>query len=52
MRRHLAHRPHEVQRLCRSLELVAAGALRHGPVHLLIASASPFMFYWDSAEAG
>ena len=52
LRRFLAYRPNEVQRVYRLLDLVAAGRPGHGPVHLLISSASQLGFAWDSNEEG
>ena len=40
MRRFLAYRPDEVPRVYRLLDLAAAGRPGHGPVHLLLKSAS------------
>ena len=41
-----------VQRIYRLLDLVAAGRPGHGPIHLLISSASELGFAWDSQEEG
>ena len=46
MRRYLAHRPFETARIGRLLELVSGGAPGHGPVHLLVESASGMGFQW------
>ena len=46
MRRYLAHRPLEAARVGRLLELVSGGAPGHGPVHLLVESASSLGFHW------
>ena len=52
MRRFLAYRPGEVPRVFRLLDLAAAGRPGHGPVHLLLQSASLLGFAWDSSEEG
>ena len=52
LRRFLAYRPDEVQRVYRLLDLVASGRPGHGPIHLLISSASQLGFAWDSHEEG
>ena len=52
MRRFLAYRPDDVPRIFRLLDLAAAGRPGHGPVHLLIQSASQLGFAWDSGEEG
>ena len=52
MRRFLAYRPEEVPGVFRLLDLVAAGRPGHGPVHLLLQSASKLGFAWDSNEEG
>ena len=52
MRRFLAYRPEEVRRVYRLLDLAAAGRPGHGPVHLLLHSASQLGFAWDSQEEG
>ena len=52
MRRFLACRPDEVPRICRLLDLAAAGRPGHGPVHLLLQSAGQLGFAWDSREEG
>ena len=46
MRRYLANRPLEAVRIGRLLELVSGGAPGHGPVHLLVESASSLGFHW------
>ena len=46
MRRYLAYRPLEAARIGRLLELVSGGAPGHGPVHLLVKSASSLGFQW------
>ena len=46
MRRYLAYRPLEAARIGRLLELVSGGAPGHGPVHLLVESASSLGFHW------
>ena len=46
MRRYLAYRPLEAARIGRLLELVSGGAPGHGPVHLLVESASSLGFQW------
>ena len=52
MRRFLAYRPDEVPRVFRLLDLAAAGRPGHGPVHLLLHSASLLGYAWDSSEEG
>ena len=46
MRRYLAHRPFEAAPIGRLLELASDGAPGHGPVHLLVESASSLGFRW------
>ena len=48
MRRYLAFRPFEAARIGRLLELGSGGAPGHGPVHLLVESASSLGFRWCS----
>ena len=48
MRRYLAYRPFEAVRIGRLLELASVGAPGHGPVHLLVESASSLGFRWCS----
>ena len=50
LRGYLAYRPGEVFRVYRSLERSAGGCPGHGPVHLLLQSASTIGFHWDSLE--
>ena len=52
MRRFLANRPDEVPRVYRMLDFAAAGRPGHGPVHLLIQSASLIGLAWDSNQEG
>ena len=47
VRRYLARRPSEVGRIYRLLDLVRKGCTGHGPVHLLLASATDIGFQWD-----
>ena len=47
MRGYLAYRPDEVSRVYLMLDLVARGAGRHGPVHLLLDSAAEIGFALD-----
>ena len=49
-RRYLAYHPGEVFRVYRLLERSAGGCPGHGPVHLLLQSASTIGFHWDSLE--
>ena len=49
MARDLAHRPDEVPRICRMLDLVAHGAAGHGPV---LISAAEIGLAWDGDESG
>ena len=46
MRRYLVYRPFDAARIGRLLELVSCGAPGHGPVHLLVESASSLGFQW------
>ena len=46
MWRYLAYRPFEAARIGRLLELASGGAPGHGPVHLLVESASSLGFPW------
>ena len=50
LRRYLAYHPGEVFRVYRLLERSAGGCPGHGPVHLLLQSASAIGFHWDSLE--
>ena len=50
LRRYLAYHPGEVFRVYRLLERPAGGCPGHGPVHLLLQSASAIGFHWDSLE--
>ena len=52
MRRYLAHRPEEVPRIFRTLDLIAHGAGGRGPVLLLLTSAADFGFAWDVEVRG
>ena len=47
LRRYLALWPAEVGRVYRLLDLVSEGSPGHGPIHLLLASASEIGFWWD-----
>ena len=49
---YLAYRPGEVARVCRLLDTVAEGCPGHGPVHLLLDSATQVGFRWNSLELG
>ena len=51
-RRYLALWPSEVGRVYRLLEMVSEGCPGHGPVHLLVASASVVGFQWDTLALG
>ena len=51
-RRYLALWPSEVGGVHRLLELVGEGCPGHGPVHLLVASASEVGFQWDPLALG
>ena len=46
MRRYFAYRPFETARIGRLLDLVSGGGPGHGPVHLLVESASSLGFQW------
>ena len=50
LRRYLAYHPGEVFHVYRLLERSAGGCPGHGPVHLLLQSASANGFHWDSLE--
>ena len=50
LRRYLAYHPGEVFRVYRLLERSAGGCPGHGPVHLLLQSASAIWFHWDFLE--
>ena len=52
LRRYLACWPDEVPRVYRMLDLIARGAKGHGPIHLLLDSASQIGFAWDGVEQG
>ena len=51
-RRYLAYRPTEVGRVYRVLDMVREGCPGHGPVHLLVASATEMGFQWDPHMLG
>ena len=44
LRRYLAYRPDAQDRIFRLLDYASAGALGHGPIHLLIQSADELWF--------
>ena len=48
MRRYLAYRPLEADRIARLLEMISNGAPGHGPLHLLVNSAAGLGFRWCS----
>ena len=50
MRRYLAYCPEEEPRIFRTLDIIARGAPRHGPVHLLLSSAAELGFAWDGEK--
>ena len=50
LRRYLAYHLGEVFRVYRLLERSAGGCPGHGPVYLLLQSASAIGFHWDSLE--
>ena len=52
VRRYLAYRPSEVGRICCLLDMVREGCPGHGPVHLLVASATGIGFQWDPHVVG
>ena len=52
LRRYLAYRPSEVPRVYRLLDSVTECCFGHGPVHLLVESASEIGFQWDSLQLG
>ena len=52
MRRYLAYCPEEEPWIFRMLDLISRGAQGHGPVHLLLISASEIGFVWDADEQG
>ena len=52
MRWFLAYCPEEEPRIFRMLDLISRGAQGHGPVHLLLISASELGFAWDGNEHG
>ena len=52
LRRYLACWPDEVPRVYRMLDLIARGAKGHGPIHLLLDSATQIGFAWDGVEQG
>ena len=51
VRKYLAYRPSEVGRVYRLLDMVTEGCPGHGPVHLLVASAT-IGFQWDPLMLG
>ena len=50
MRRFLAYCPEEEPGIFRMLDLISRGAQGHGPVHLLLISATELGFAWDGNE--
>ena len=48
LRRYLAYRPLETGRIAQLLEMVSDGAPGHGPLHLLVSSATGLGFRWCS----
>ena len=52
LRRYLAYRPDDCDRIFRLLDYVSTGAPGHGPIHLLVQSADELGFFWDSDQAG
>ena len=50
MRRNLAKNPDEEPRIFRLLDLISRGAQGHGPVHLLLISATELGFAWDGHQ--
>ena len=52
LRRYLAYRPDDQDRIFRLLDYASAGSPGHGPIHLLIQSADELGFFWDSEQAG
>ena len=48
LRRFLAYRPLEIDRVSRLLDLISLGAPGHGPLHLLVDSAAGLGFRWCS----
>ena len=52
VRRYLAYRPAGVGRVYRLLDMVREGCLGHGPVQLLVASATAIRFQWDPHTLG
>ena len=47
MRRYLAYRPLETDRIARLLEMISNGAPGHGPLYLLVDSAAGLGFRWS-----
>ena len=52
VRRYVAHRPSEVGRIYRLLDMVREGCPGRGPVHSLLASATDIVFQWDPHVLG
>ena len=52
LRRYLAYRPTETDRVSRLLDLISNGAPGHGPLHLLVSSAAGLGFRWCSEGFG
>ena len=52
LRRCLACRPDEEERIFRQLDFASAGSPGHGPMHLLLESAEEIGLFWDSELAG
>ena len=50
LRRYLAYRLGEMQRIYRMLSAISTGVRGHGPIHLLLASAAKIGFVWNSEE--
>ena len=48
LRRYLAYRPSETERIYRMLAAISTGVKGHGPIHLLLTSAAKIGFIWDA----
>ena len=47
LRRYIAYRPSEAERIYRMLAAISTGVRGHGPIHLLLSSAAKIGFVWN-----
>ena len=48
LRRYIAYRPSEAERIYRMLAAISTGVKGHGPIHLLLSSAAKIGLVWNS----